>query len=107
MATKKTLSERLTRLKNYRTRYELAVSNFIGQSYLLAYCGSKRRQTVLEVVRKHGLRLTRLTGQEEITFAKRAADGAMLGDWKVSWTGRTQREAICNNELIWIGTLPE
>ena len=99
--------EKLARLKNYRTRYELAIHNTEGQSYLIAYCESKRRQTILSAVNKRALKLVKLTGHDEITFAKKSKDGAVMGDWSIVWTGRTQRDAICENELTWVGTLPE
>jgi hypothetical protein len=48
-----------------------------------------------------------LTGTSDITFAKRAGDGATMGPWRIRWTGRTQREAANMGRLPWIGDLKE
>lgn len=84
-----------------RTLYELAIENG-EQRLLLAYCSNRTRQTIWKVARQHGERLVALTGEENITFAKRAGDGAAMGDWRIRWTGRTQREAV-DSKLPWIG----
>ena len=97
-----TVMERLTRLQRYATCYELAIRHADGRTYLLAYCGSKSRETVFRIARKHGTRIVEVTGVDQIFFAKRSADGAIVGDWRIVWTGRTERDAITNGELPFI-----
>lgn len=71
-----------------RTLYELAIENG-DQRILLAYCINRSRRILWKVARQHGIRLVALTGAENIVFAKRAGDGATMGDWRIRWTGRT------------------
>lgn len=99
-----TTAERLERLKYYATRYELAAIN--GDTrILLVYSYGRGRRAILESARKHGEKLVALTGRQSIDFAKRASDGATMGDWQIRFTGRTQRDAICSGELPWIGDI--
>jgi hypothetical protein len=88
-----------------RTLYELAAENG-DQRYLIMYTSNKSRRMLLDCAREHGERLVPLTGHENIVFAKRAADGATMGEWRIRWTGRTQREAV-SSKLPWIGDLKE
>lgn len=84
-----------------RTLYELVAQNG-DQRFLIMYRSNRSRRMLLDSCRKHGERLVKLTGVADITFAKRAGDGATMGAWRIRWTGRTQREAV-GSELPWIG----
>jgi len=92
----------IERLANRPTRYELAVKHTDGREYLLSYCFRKTRRTILNIAYKFGPELVKLTGTEDITFAKKATAGATMGEWKIVWTGRTQRNAYSEGELTFI-----
>lgn len=91
--------ERLGRLKNRGTAYELALVN--GETrYLFAYMDRRTRRAVYDITVKRLPHLQRILGAEEpiITFTPRQPDGvgkvASIDAWELVWTGRTQREAI-------------
>jgi len=89
---------RLERLKHYSTRYELVAAHPDGRKILVGYT-RKGRDGLLSMMRKNGPAWVKFSGCEDIHFAKRTAEGATSGDWKVNFSGRTQREAIMNGEL--------
>jgi hypothetical protein len=97
------LQKRLERLKNYATRYELALTRG-NESYLVVYTSRRNRAGILAAIRDRAKRIVEITKSENLVFAKRAADGAMVGEWKLYFTGRTQREAYLNGTLPFIGT---
>ena len=97
-----TQSEKLERIALYRTAYELIATDGT-QRVLVCYCESKSRQTIFKVARKHGEKLVKLCSSETIHFAKRSSDGATIGAWTIRFSGRTQREAIMEGELPFIG----
>ena len=92
------------------TRYELAIQHPDGRRYLVAYTSRKSRDGMLTIVRSRAVSLLaacRLPDTSEIRFADRAADGAMIGEWHVNYTDRTQRQAICEGELTFIDDVGE
>ncbi len=102
------LERRLARLKNYRTRYELAIRHPDGRCYLVSYSDRKSRDAIFHSVaaESRATRLIELTGDPQIRFGKRVADGATMGEWTVNFTGRTQRECFLGDggpELDYIG----
>lgn len=97
---------KLSRIKLYATRHELVLSHADGRKYLLCYVvNSARRNTIFSIVSERAKDLIRVVGVENpiIHFAKRKADGATIGEWKVAFSGRTQRQAIIEGELTYIG----
>lgn len=97
------LANKLARLKNRATRYELAATN--GTHTVLAGYARKGRSGLLSMIRKNADAWTTFAQADSIQFAKRAADGATLGKWTIRFTGRTQREAIIAAELTWFKEL--
>jgi hypothetical protein len=98
-------AKHLERIRNRATLYELAISRG-DETFLVAYCQRKSRDAIFKAVAKDGRRekLVALTGDEEIRFAKRTADGATMGAWAIRFTGRTEREAIASGtELPYVG----
>ena len=86
-----------------RTLYELAAEHSeTHQRILIAYCSRKGRAAIYNALVERLDHLLRILGTTDITFAKRAIDGATLGKWKVWFTGRTQRDAISEAELDFI-----
>ena len=92
------LEHKLARLKNYATRYELAMTRG-GQRLLVCYTSARGRRGILDAVRSRVSAMTWRTGVDHIEFAKRAADGATMGEWSINFTGRTQREAYVSGAL--------
>jgi hypothetical protein len=99
-----TYQENRERLLNGPTRYELVAEN--GETrILIAYSMRTGRHALLSSVQKHGSKLIEMMGlgdDARIVFLKPAALGATIGNWRIRFTGRTQREAIAS-ELPWIG----
>jgi len=102
-----TVIERLDRLRNRQTLYELVVQHDDGRRLLVQYTGAPTRNRLLTACRRWGAQLARLTGTDTLTFGARMADGAVMGDWRIVWSGLTQREAICAGEPTFIGDMPE
>lgn len=94
---------RLHALRNRRALYELALTHPDGRRVLLAYTDGKSRTAVLKAIRRRGPAVVSLTGSESVTFARKAADGATIGEWSVNHTGRTEREAITDGPLPYVG----
>lgn len=96
-----TTTEKLARLKNYHTRYELIASNGT-QTVLLAYTSRKSRQGLVSAIRQDSRRsdVAKLIGGENTIFhvGKCAADGFTAGAWTIRFSGRTQRDAILLGE---------
>lgn len=100
-----TTQQKLDRLKNYRTRYELAASHPDGRKVLIRYTARKGRRGLLDALTMDAARVCKVLGSDDIHWAKRAADGGTMGDWTVKFSGRTQREAILDGELPFYASL--
>lgn len=103
-----TLESKLSRLKHYATRYELVASRGNGADrYLIAYTSRNNRRGLWAAVTEptRAAKLVKLTGSPEITFAKRAGDGATMGEWRIAFSGRTQRECYLEGELPYVGDI--
>ena len=95
-----TKGEKLESLRNRPTKYELIAVSPENQPVLAGYC-SHGKNNILSMLRKNGEQwASRIKADDMVTFAK---DGrsAQLGQWKVYFSGRTQREAIILGELPW------
>lgn len=107
-----TIAEKLERLHNGPTRYEL-IAERGDKRILIAYCMRTGRRSILEACRKHGQKLCDVLGMDNnqlLMFYKPAKLGAHIGPaenpWSIRFSGRTQREAIYS-ELPWIGETAE
>ena len=94
--------QKLGRLKNYGTKYELVLSKGT-RKYLVVYSAGKSRATVMAGIRKFANRIMGVTGAHNVVWATKASQGAHMGSWSIAYSGRTQREAISAGELPWIG----
>ena len=104
----RTPAERLASMTRESTLYELALTSpDRTRKILVAYCNRTGRRGLYNAVAKDGRReaIVALTGTEEITFAKRSADGAKMNGWEIKFSGRTQREAIAQGELPYCETV--
>lgn len=96
-------ARRLERLRNYRTRYEVAITNG-RESYLLWYSESGRTVKDLgNAIRKRAAHIVALVGDPDQRCTVNGRTVILDGtDWIVKATGRTQREAILGGELPFI-----
>jgi len=89
---------RLSSLQNLPTRYEVSITD--GNTILrVGYTAKKSRDGVIACLRRVGQEVVNFTGCGEFFTSRRAADGVMMGNWRIAFTGRTQREAIMQGEL--------
>jgi hypothetical protein len=89
---------KLEAIKNRATRYELVLQRG-AERLRLCYTGRKNRHGLIDAIRRNGAELVQLTGAE--AFKLEAGPAAIMGDWRLSFSGRTQREAIIAGELAW------
>jgi len=97
-----TQTEKLARLAHYGSQYEI-VAVKAGETVLLGYAARHSRSGLIAVIRRRGEDVVMLTGSEEFTTGKKAADPITCGPWLIKFSGRTQREAIMCGERPWIG----
>lgn len=94
------VTDRLERLRHQTTRYELVMRHTkTGEKRRVCYTARRNRRGLFDAMRSNGEALVRITGAQEFTFG--TGSTATIGDWSVSFSGRTQREAISNGELRW------
>jgi hypothetical protein len=99
-----TLQDKLSRLHNRRTAYELVAVNG-DQRVLVCYSCERSRNAIFRICCKRAAALLALTGAESIAWAKRSADGGMMGAWSIRFSGRTQRDCYVEGELAYVGDL--
>lgn len=97
------ITKQLERLRNHATLYELVMTRG-NERILIAYSSGKGRTDIWRSVTsdKRVKAIIAKAGTENLTFGKKVVDGAMMGEWKINFTGRTQREAISEGELPYI-----
>jgi len=97
-----TKTEKLARLKNYATRYEIAAKGPQGETVLVMY-GNKSRRSILDGLLQndyHRLSLLAAATHTEPESWKVNPDKSITCEgWSIGPTGRTQREAVCEGEL--------
>jgi hypothetical protein len=101
-----TKTEKLEALRHYATRYEVALSFADGRKMLVCYTPRKNKTGLLNVIQDRGkavlAQMPDLSDDARLTYA--AETGFSLGNGcRIHFTGRTQRDAICGNELEFIG----
>ena len=100
------LASKLQRIQGRETLYELTAEGPDGSRLLVAYCSPRSRSSLLRALRARALDVVRVTGAEEFTPAKRAADGVTVGAFTVRFSGRTQRDAYLAGEHPFIADAP-
>lgn len=103
-----TLQQRLERIARHRTKYEVVATSPDGRRVLLGYTPRKGRQGLCDLIssrRERAEAIVRLCGSEEYRTAKAARDGATCGEWKINFSGRTQRECYLGGELPYVESL--
>lgn len=95
---------KLARLHNRPTAYELVATSG-DRSVLVAYSQSQGRSALLKCLRHREQAVVSLFNEgadPNVTFGKKASDGATVGAWTIRFSGRTQRDAIINGELPYV-----
>ena len=101
-----TTAEKLARIKNYHTRYEIILAHANYPSILVAYTSRKSFHGLLAAVRERGPKIVALLGVTDEHKATRERTTLHLGNgWLVRFSGRTQRDAILNGERPFVGTI--
>lgn len=99
-------ARKLDAISLYKTRYEAVLANADGRSVLLGYTPRRSAAGLLAVVQKNGKAvLAEITAPDasEVRKLKGQPGFSFTGTaWVVKFSGRTQREAICNGELRFI-----
>lgn len=96
------LHDKLLRLKNYATRYEVTATNAAtGERILIGYTSRRGRAGILAMVRSNADKFLEYFECADAVWNwnKRASDGATVNGWLINFSGRTQRDAYCNGEL--------
>lgn len=97
--------DRLEGLRHYGTLYELRVTNGT-QSYLLTYCRKTKpglRDAVLRPISGQKRRidfLCEVTSTTPDSWVWAGGASVKSGEWIVSFSGRTERDAIVAGELV-------
>ena len=100
-----TKEQKLARIHNRATAYEVVAVRG-DEQILIGYTTQHSRSGLLGMCRKNGERVIArlmLSTDSMLVPGKKASDGFALGDWQVRFSGRTQREAIIEGELPWVG----
>lgn len=94
---------KLTRLQRRATVYEIVLThNETGDRRLLCY-SDRTRSRVFRYAMKHGETLAAFCATDRWEPSTAAGVMATIGTWRISASGRTQREAIMHGELPWFG----
>ena len=92
---------KLSRIKNYSTRYEMVATNATtGESVLVCYTPRNNRRGMLDAIRNRAEAIKTLANTDAATVGRIQV---VVGDWTIRFSGRTQREAIIGGELRFIG----
>lgn len=87
---------------NEPTRYELVIEHADGRRYLLAYRMRKTRRSMIDCLRDNAAAVLATAGlgdDARFTCGKRVSDGLTIGEWRIRFSGRTQRETRTAGEL--------
>ncbi len=92
------LTDRLERLTNCSTRYEL-IAEKNGTKVLIGYTPRRNRSGIMSMLSKHSEAFVKFFQDDGILWGKRASDGGTAGGWSINFSGRTQRECYLEGEL--------
>lgn len=91
-----TTTEKLERLRNRGTKYELTANETI----LVGYC-SHGKMNILKMLQKNGEAWAKRISDKDLIVFDKAGKSAKIGPFQIQFSGRTQREAIYAGELPW------
>ena len=93
-----TTEDKLARLKNRNTRYEIVLTNGTDTKFLVLYTAQHSQSGLRAAVRQRYDAILVLTGGEA-PFAAKRSDVSNGNEWRCFFSGRTQREASIAGEL--------
>lgn len=82
---------------NRPTRYEVTATKTDGTSYLVGYTRRRSMSGLLHVAQMNGEKLANFLGvtdNDPVQSVRGRAAALMIGPWTISFTGRTQLEAV-------------
>lgn len=99
----RTTMQRLEALRNRLTCYEVTAKHPDGREYLVGYLHRTTKHGLLELLRKRGQRIVTGLGLGDdamISFSESVSRRpvALIGDWRIGLTGRTERDCISSGE---------
>ena len=95
-----TTTEKLERLRNRGTRYELSCTMPNGQACLAGYTRPSK-MGILSMIRKNGEAWAARIAENDMVNFEKSGKSATVGPFAIRFSGRTQRDAIINGELQW------
>jgi hypothetical protein len=99
------IEAKLERLKNYHTRYEVIMERGT-ERVLVVYMHNQSYRRLREAVVEKINPIQTFAGASVYEEAMgRGKRSLAAGDWRIRFSGRTQREAILQGELPFVGTL--
>jgi hypothetical protein len=100
-----TIEEKLARLKNRNTRYEVVLTNGSEEKYLVLYTAQHSNRGLIAAIRQRYDAILAKTGGE-LPYAVKAGQKFAGNEWRCFFSGRTQREAIMAGELEFAEVAP-
>lgn len=95
---------KLERLRFHATRYEIELTTAAGAKWLVAYTPRRNFRGPLAAVQQRGSAILRVAGMPDDATVTRDGASLRFGDGSViRFSGRTQRDAISNGELPYVG----
>jgi hypothetical protein len=93
-----TTEEKLARLKNRSTRYEIVLTNGTGTKFLVLYTAQHSYRGLVAAIRQRYDAILARTGGE-LPNAAKPGQVFVGNEWRCFFSGRTQRDAIIAGEL--------
>jgi len=81
----------------YATRYEVAAIGPAGERVVVGYTARKSRHGLLATMQARGEELLALCGTDDV-MVRRAPLHALIGAWRIQFTGRTERDAYLGQQ---------
>ena len=98
-----TTMQRLDALRNRLTCYEVTAKHPDGREYLIGYLHRTSKRGLFDLIRRRGQWIVVGLGlSEDATFTLSESVSrrpvALIGDWRIGLTGRTERDCISSGE---------
>ena len=90
---------KLARIKNYHSRYEIVLTDGT-QKFLVLYTSRRSKRGLYAAANQRREALASITGEDGYWVVNGKTSPQMGdGDWRIFFSGRTQRECILDGEL--------
>jgi hypothetical protein len=99
---------KLARLHRRATLYEAVMVNVKTDQRVLVGYTSNTRSRLLSMLNRHSAAVIKLAGTDLMQGTREHRAGVplgmvIMGDWLIGFSGRTERQAIYEGELPWVG----